>query len=484
MPNKNKNKSSKSLKLQVGRSKSLKKVSNLKKDQKPAQIKLNATKLKTANEDGRIVGTGTYATPAEQVKVDVKPSFIHNHRAHPKHQHTHFEEELEAAIHHFESAKEEYANTLLYPEVCMARIPFIAPVPTALARGVAYYTHKPDYTKGGTFAWSFVPEALCVGDGIGTQKPFMYGTGNDLDDQITLDHGVSRNAQFPNIQFASISAMRIVGASITISETNRLVDRAGYGIQSRVYGQKWPGDAGKVGRAAVINSIYKDEANYSGTGDDDFLRMIYAPGDFSDLHLRSQDVTTSTNESEVNPVIQGFVTGFGENPQSPIALTFEFNVVFEYVPRPILFQMVEKKPAIVSSKAQTVAENLANKVGVTSPDTIEKVKALMDTGMDDLRPTQRSLGPKSAQPFIDTQKGFGTRLMNFMPGFVSSMAPIMASMALFRSPIKVSTAQHSVATKLTHDEPYSETDRQSSYIDCREFELNSQRDDSFRKRRN
>jgi hypothetical protein len=57
----------------------------------------------------------------------------------------------------------------------MARIPFICPVPTALARGISVYTITPDNHVGDTFAWSFVPEAV-IGGTSATHNPFYYGT--------------------------------------------------------------------------------------------------------------------------------------------------------------------------------------------------------------------------------------------------------------------------------------------------------------------
>jgi hypothetical protein len=89
----------------------------------------------------------------------------HERRRHPKKQHDHFKEDLENAINLFESSKQNYANTLLYPEVFMSRIPFICPVPTAIARGVAIYSFVPDTSVGDTFAWSFVPEAIAQDSG-------------------------------------------------------------------------------------------------------------------------------------------------------------------------------------------------------------------------------------------------------------------------------------------------------------------------------
>jgi len=265
----------------------------------------------------------------------------HERKAHKKHQHDHFKEDLENAIRHFESNKESYANCLLYPEVCMARIPFICPVPTALARGVSIYTLTPDNSVGDTFAWSFIPEAIYDDGSSAHHLPFYYATAASNVDEISCTSSLSRSTLFPNIQFSSIDCIRLVSASLTVTQTQRLVDRAGYGLMSRVYGLN--GLADTVSKAVVINSTYKDEANYSSTTDD-HLRMVYAPGDFSDLHMKTQGVTD--NDREKYPVIQGFITGFGASVTS---VTFEFNAVIEYVPKPVLYQMVERKPVVVSS---------------------------------------------------------------------------------------------------------------------------------------
>jgi len=79
--------------------------------------------------------------------------------------------------------------------------------------------------------------------------------------------------------------MRVVGSSLTVTQTQRLVDRAGYGMMSRVYGlPAFPSQslANYVSKSVIINSTYKDEANFSSVSEEDHLRMIYAPGDFSD----------------------------------------------------------------------------------------------------------------------------------------------------------------------------------------------------------
>jgi len=64
------------------------------------------------------------------------------------------------ALDHFESSKHEYAQTLLYPEICLARIPFLCPVPTAISRAVSIQSFNIPATGNGTVGWSFIPEAL------------------------------------------------------------------------------------------------------------------------------------------------------------------------------------------------------------------------------------------------------------------------------------------------------------------------------------
>lgn len=92
---------------------------------------------------------------------EVKPDHGKSHVVlHKKENSRNFKEELEECIHSMESRIHSYANTLLYPEVCMSRIPFLCPVPTALCRGISLISYTIDPSQGDTFAWSFVPEAL------------------------------------------------------------------------------------------------------------------------------------------------------------------------------------------------------------------------------------------------------------------------------------------------------------------------------------
>lgn len=320
-------------------------------------------------------------------------TYHHRHQhLYKKHSHNRYKEELHSAIAHFESAKSEYANTLLYPEICMARVPFITPVPTAIARAVAYYSFSPDFSEenGDCFSWSFIPEAIATPNWPdGVYAPFQWGTGKSTDDENIVGQGTNymfRDKLFPKMQFDSMCAARIVGASVTVSQTQRLVDRAGYGIVSRIYGLT-ESNASYVSKASVINATYKDEANY--TSPDESLRMIYAPGDFSDLHLRSQDEKVDKGSSETHPIIQGFITGYQAKPgtydEQPMSVTFEFNVVIEYVPKAKLYQMVERKPAVSSPGALAKGQNLVSKVGaVLNASEIEKMTPLADMTYSDL----------------------------------------------------------------------------------------------------
>jgi len=105
----------------------------------------------------------------------------HIRKIHHKHQHHEkFKEDLHKAIAHYESSKDEYASTLLYPEIYMARIPFLCPVPTALARATNIFSFNAIANK--EFLISCVPEALC-GPTTSQHLPFYYtdvvGTNND-----------------------------------------------------------------------------------------------------------------------------------------------------------------------------------------------------------------------------------------------------------------------------------------------------------------
>lgn len=343
---------------------------------------------------------------------------LHLRRVHKKHQHDHFREDLERAISHFESSKESYANCLLYPEVCMARVPFICPVPTALARGTAIYTFTPDTSAGDTFAWSFVPEAICCGvlpSGSWRHEPFYYGSNPSNTDVLNAPTAMTREQLFPNIQFASIDTMRVVGSSITVTQTQRLVDRAGYGLQSRVYGLMG-GSAGgptSISKNAIINSTYKDEANYSSMDGDDHLRMVYAPADFSDLHMRRQ-AGADDNDQETFPVIQGFMTGYGS---SVVSVTMEFNIVIEYVPRPILYQMVERKPVKVSPEMLAKGENLVSRTDTgVDPQRLNQIQRLAGVDASDLRAFARTIAPGAERnQFMSTLNMFGTTTMRLQP---------------------------------------------------------------------
>lgn len=126
----------------------------------------------------------------EQHPVSEHHQHTHLKAAHHKHKKEHnnhlFEDQLARAIAHFEGAKTDYSNCLLYPELCMARIPFICPVPTALARGVSIYSFMPDQTVGDTFGFSFVPEAICSPSGNQWHHPFYYGSSASTIDSFAL----------------------------------------------------------------------------------------------------------------------------------------------------------------------------------------------------------------------------------------------------------------------------------------------------------
>jgi len=316
----------------------------------------------------------------------VAPLIKHHYsEAHHEHSHghskrssaKHFKEELEECIHNMEGKMHSYANTLLYPEVSMSRIPFLCPVPTALCRGVSINSYTIDPTAGDTFAWSFIPEALVKSTSGATHHPFYYTMANNPDDNITCSNYVTAPDLMPNIAFGSMAGARIVGASVIVTQTQRLVDRCGFAFQSRIYGLN--GFADGVSKNAVMNAVYKEQVNFS-TGENVHLRNIYAPADFTDLQLQVKNANEKDPDTETHPVIQGFFTGFADSTaaiQSPITLTFEFNVVFEYTPVPALYQMVERKSAVVNQMKVQKAENAVSKLDTgLDPDSLSRMVAI------------------------------------------------------------------------------------------------------------
>lgn len=94
------------------------------------------------------------------------------------------------------------------------------------------------------------------------------------------------------------------------------------------------------------------------------------------------DGTLPDAHHESMPVIMGFLTGFGV--ANTISVTMEFNVVFEYVPEPVLYQMVERKPAKVDPSQLAKGENLVAKVDTgISPSTLNEMKALANVGRNE-----------------------------------------------------------------------------------------------------
>lgn len=127
--------------------------------------------------------------------------------------------------------------------------------------------------------------------------------------------------------------------------------------------------------------------------------MVYAPGDFSDLHLVPHNVTDRERDMEKYPVIQGFITGFSS---SVISVTFEFNVVIEYVPKPILYQMVQRKPAIVDANSLAKAENLAARVDTgVEPGMLDQVKRVSQLESSELRRIGQAINGKQRGGFMN-----------------------------------------------------------------------------------
>lgn len=310
-----------------------------------------------------------------------------------------FRLEQHDAIDHFESEKHSWSNCQCYPELFLARIPFLCPVPTAIARLNNVFTITIDPTSsvpgvyGNTFWFNYSPEILFSAGGV--TWPFMWTT-NDVtgDSSGTFTHSMSKEVLFPNFAWSNISSGRVVGSSVRIVQTQSQVNRTGFGVASRVYGYTDDGIAQTVSKTAVINSIYKDEAIYTNG---DSLRMIYAPGDFSDLHLSNMITPATSTDRGSLPVIQGFVQGCKVSPgtasSAPVQITLEFCLVLEYVPKPIVYQMVERKAPVIDSNATSRA---ANTVAAVTDYGISQGKQIAAQLAEETRPSLIRMGESLA----------------------------------------------------------------------------------------
>jgi hypothetical protein len=152
---------------------------------------------------------GTKLTTTSSEEVQKTENKVQSHGAHllasksSKH-HKHLGKDsldIKRAIEHFESEKESYANSLLYPETFMSRIPFMCPVPTALCRlnNVVSFTISPPSGVADSnlcFYYSFLPEALNNPDtGSARFNPFSWVViPHGGDDAILTVNSINRTS--------------------------------------------------------------------------------------------------------------------------------------------------------------------------------------------------------------------------------------------------------------------------------------------------
>jgi len=333
--------------------------------------------------------------------------FSHNEQQHKiiKHKNNSsnkFKDDLKTAISHFESNKDDYANCLLYPEIFMARIPFICPVPTALARANCIMSFTPT-TAGSSWGCALVPELMFQANlPASYTNIFMYGEGTASSSTITLDQLITPSVLFPNVAFTSISTGRVVGASMSVVQTQRAIDRAGFGLTARVYGltNSSAGGLYHLDKAVVNNSVYKESVNFSNL-DEESLRMVYAPGDFSDLHMKSQHpISGEQTDYGTFPIIQTYAEGWTPAAGSMPTFTVTIDIVIEYVPTPTLYQMVERKPAIVNPTALSKAENKVSQVdtGIDN-QSVQQYSQLAKTSRNGLMDMGMKIASNLRAPF-------------------------------------------------------------------------------------
>jgi len=101
----------------------------------------------------------------------------------------------------------------------------------------------------------------------------------------------------------------------------------------------------------------------------------------------------------------------------PVQITMEFNVVLEYIPKPILYQMVERKVAIVSPIQTAKAENEVARVNPGIPQkVIDATKQIIQMSDSGLRETVKQLAPSARQSAI-------AHIRNIARGVITNAIP-------------------------------------------------------------
>lgn len=196
------------------------------------------------------------------------------------------------------------------------------------------------------------------------------------------------------------------------------------------------------------NAVYKEQVNFS-TGENVHLRNIYAPADFTDLQLQVKNANEKDPDTETHPVIQGFFTGFADSTaaiQSPITLTFEFNVVFEYTPVPALYQMVERKSAVVNQMKVQKAENAVSKVDTgLDPDSLSRMVAISQADPTTLRQIGYSQPQNERSSYQTFLRDFGSNVLGKAAATYGPRLGAALIGQMSRAPVKLARTQGSVS---------------------------------------
>lgn len=241
------------------------------------------------------------------------------------------------------------------------------------------------------------------------QFPQLHGNG----------HAPPNGPSEKSILAQKMKQARIVGASLSVSRTDPVLNRSGEVNVARTY-QDQPKEwhDRKVDFNAVRLSAFRDGAIQPNN----MVRMTIAPMDYNDLNMIPIGSQRSASDlSQIYPnsaSITGFVTEFngtgspapsdelgsGTAPAKNPAVRFEFNVVIEYCPTPDMMSLVHVDTSYTDSKTQEKGMNAANNPGQVGR-AIETLKnntgaiteGLVRTGVELL---PHMLGSKNPDTFV------------------------------------------------------------------------------------
>lgn len=277
--------------------------------------------------------------------------------------------------HYLEDSKDDYINTILYPETVMyKKIPTLFPIPSATFQMHFYYTGITTNTSG-NFAWTWNPYFLQ--DASATEfSTFHVNVDNSLTGSASSNFFSAVSLNYNQIPINVYGSFRVVSASVIISYVGRMdnvsgVLGAGVGLNNAGVGT--PTVIAGLGVATFaqfvqVDNLYFKEKTQCANG----LRMCYFPIDDKYTYFLPLNSNVAPGSTLANTYNTGFYfAGYGQGlqPQTAGMIRFDFYVNYECLVQPQFNNFIPSSPGNSSniSAIQTASDLIQS-----TPDLIVK----------------------------------------------------------------------------------------------------------------